>query len=355
MAASTVDVTVLVSDQAGSPVSGAEVSCKLVWDDLDPSAGYVSPEEQTATTDANGEAVIAVWPNELGATSSTYRFSWENPDTGRVTTVYAAIPNRDCQLHLVAELPPFDARSKADVAGSVAIATMDTMLSNAQDSIDAAMTNIEAYSETATNAADAAGASETATATSETNAAASAAAAAASESNAADSETAADAAATAAETARDDTLAALLTLDIVQIQGSLDCSTNPNYPAANAGDMYVVTVGGKIGGASGPDVTAGKLVICYVDDTVSGDHATVGANWVITQTSVDLSAYIAKSIGTAAGDIIVFTASGAPVRLAAGTEGQGLVITAGVPAWGQVATEGGGVGSTIFLYQNYGR
>lgn len=67
--------------------------------------------------------------------------------------------------------------------------------------------------------------------------------------------------------------------DALTYKGVIDCSTNPNYPAANAGDFYKVSVSGKIGGASGLTVTAGDDLICLVDSTSSGDHATVGANW----------------------------------------------------------------------------
>jgi len=144
-------------------------------------------------------------------------------------------------------------------------------------------------------------------------------------------------------------------VDPILYKGALDCSTNPNYPAADAGHMYKVSVAGKIGGASGEDVEIGDAVICFVDSSASGDQATVGANWNVFQSNIDPDSYIPKSLGTASGDIIYFTASGTPSRLGIGTEGQGLVITSGVPAWGQVATTGGGVGSTIFLYQNYGR
>lgn len=61
-------------------------------------------------------------------------------------------------------------------------------------------------------------------------------------------------------------------------QGNLDCSTNPNFPAANAGDFYCVSVAGKIGGANGIDVLAGALILCRIT-AAAGDNATVGANW----------------------------------------------------------------------------
>ena len=34
-------------------------------------------------------------------------------------------------------------------------------------------------------------------------------------------------------------------------KGTIDCSGNPDYPAADCGWLYVVSVAGKIGGASG--------------------------------------------------------------------------------------------------------
>ena len=43
--------------------------------------------------------------------------------------------------------------------------------------------------------------------------------------------------------------------------------------------------------------------------------------------------YIKKSIGTAAGDIIYWSASGTPTRLAKGSNGQFLTLSNGIPAW----------------------
>jgi hypothetical protein len=75
--------------------------------------------------------------------------------------------------------------------------------------------------------------------------------------------------------------------DAMVFQGVLDCSANPNYPAADAGDTYKVSVAGKIGGGSGPNVEIGDLLLCTVDATSSGNHATVGANWAISQVNID--------------------------------------------------------------------
>ncbi len=73
--------------------------------------------------------------------------------------------------------------------------------------------------------------------------------------------------------------------DALVYKGVIDCSLNPNYPAADAGHFYKVSVSGKIGGASGQSVNAGDDLICTVDSSATGDEATVGANWNILHTS----------------------------------------------------------------------
>ena len=100
------------------------------------------------------------------------------------------------------------------------------------------------------------------------------------------------ASATTTEIARADAVkayvdAAVATADAFTVQGWLDCSTNPNYPAANAGDSYRVTVSGKIGWVSGVIVEVWDLIICFTDATASGDHATVGAEWIVEQTNLE--------------------------------------------------------------------
>jgi hypothetical protein len=75
--------------------------------------------------------------------------------------------------------------------------------------------------------------------------------------------------------------------DVMVFKGVLDCSTNPNYPAADAGHVYKVSVAGKVGGASGVNVEPGDTLYCITDATASGNHATVGGAWAITQTNID--------------------------------------------------------------------
>jgi hypothetical protein len=90
-----------------------------------------------------------------------------------------------------------------------------------------------------------------------------------------------------------------------QYKGVIDASANPNYPAASAGWTYKISVAGKIGGASGPNVEVGDSVTALVDGSAAGNQATVGANWIITQTNID-GAVIgpASSVAT---DLVTFS------------------------------------------------
>lgn len=72
----------------------------------------------------------------------------------------------------------------------------------------------------------------------------------------------------------------------MKFKGVIDASTNPNYPSASTGDMYKISVAGKIGGASGTVVTAGDSIVA-ITNTSAGNEATVGANWDVIQANVD--------------------------------------------------------------------
>lgn len=75
--------------------------------------------------------------------------------------------------------------------------------------------------------------------------------------------------------------------DALVYKGATDCSTNPNYPAGDAGETYRVSVAGKIGGASGLNVEVGDMYICLTDSTIAGTQAVQGANWNIIQGNLD--------------------------------------------------------------------
>jgi len=69
-------------------------------------------------------------------------------------------------------------------------------------------------------------------------------------------------------------------------RGSIDCSTNPNYPASNKGDRWEVVVAGKIGGALGIDVQVYDEIVCKTT-SISGDQAAVGANFYVVQGNLE--------------------------------------------------------------------
>jgi hypothetical protein len=74
--------------------------------------------------------------------------------------------------------------------------------------------------------------------------------------------------------------------DALVYQGTINCSANPDYPAADAGHVYKVSHAGKIGGASGETVEVGDFAICNTDATATGDQATVGDNWDVFQSNL---------------------------------------------------------------------
>lgn len=69
---------------------------------------------------------------------------------------------------------------------------------------------------------------------------------------------------------------------LLDFKGSTDASGNPNYPAASAGDAYVISVAGKIGGASGKSVDVGDVVVASVDNA-GGTEAGVGTSWFVLE------------------------------------------------------------------------
>ena len=143
--------------------------------------------------------------------------------------------------------------------------------------------------------------------------------------------------------------------DAMVFKGVIDCSANPNYPAADAGHVYKVSVAGKIGGASGPNVEVGDALWCTVDGTAAGNHATVGANWSIIQVNIDgavtgqtssVDSEIALFSGTSGKIIKRATTTG----LLKGTSGVISAATAGTdyyaPGGTDIAVADGGTGSS---------
>jgi hypothetical protein len=73
---------------------------------------------------------------------------------------------------------------------------------------------------------------------------------------------------------------------LLDYQGAIDASANPNFPAASKGDTYRISVAGKIGGASGTVVQAGDWITANADNA-GGTLASVGASWDVIQSNLE--------------------------------------------------------------------
>jgi len=71
-------------------------------------------------------------------------------------------------------------------------------------------------------------------------------------------------------------------LTYVFLGTSINCSANPNYPAAATGTMKIVTAAGKIGGGSGKSVDVGDAILCIADNA-GGNEAAVGTSWIVIE------------------------------------------------------------------------
>lgn len=126
-----VNVTCYAADQNGNPVVGATVTAVLNRVDVDPAVGYVMPEEITGTSDENGICVLRLWPNQLGSTQSQYIFLIENPDTEQVLKLLATVPDANCNLHLVANLPAYPGKSDGQLAVDAILEVVAPVQANA--------------------------------------------------------------------------------------------------------------------------------------------------------------------------------------------------------------------------------
>ena len=96
-------------------------------------------------------------------------------------------------------------------------------------------------------------------------------------------------------------------LNIFTLKGEItNCDTNPNFPAGEAGDVWVITTNeGKIGGAAGVDVENNDTLLCIQDGTPSGDYATVGQYWVIGQVNLQPELFALLTGAAFTGDITI--------------------------------------------------
>lgn len=86
---------------------------------------------------------------------------------------------------------------------------------------------------------------------------------------------------------------------LLDYKGATDCSADPNYPAALKGDAYVVSVAGKIGGASGITVERGDFYFAKADNA-GGTQAGVGSSWDVLQTNLINAAMLSGATFTGA-------------------------------------------------------
>jgi len=63
-------------------------------------------------------------------------------------------------------------------------------------------------------------------------------------------------------------------------KGYIDLSTDPNYPAGDAGDYWIISYDGHAGGPSGKEGWAMDIIVCRTTNP-GGDEATVGLYWFI--------------------------------------------------------------------------
>lgn len=69
-------------------------------------------------------------------------------------------------------------------------------------------------------------------------------------------------------------------------KGLINCGENPNYPAGQVGDAYTISVGGKIGGVVGQNVSIRDVLYCRANNN-GGDEETVGYAWDILQANLE--------------------------------------------------------------------
>lgn len=84
---------------------------------------------------------------------------------------------------------------------------------------------------------------------------------------------------------------------LLDFKGSTDASGNPNYAAAAKGDAYIISVAGKIGGASGKSVDIGDAVVASADNA-GGTEASVGTSWFVLEHNLVGAVISGGALGT---------------------------------------------------------
>lgn len=142
-----------VHDNDGSPIQGATITARL--NRFEVFEGYVVPDLEAAVTDEAGVAVLALWPNALGATASTYDVRILAPN-GKILRLVATVPNvADVNLHQIANLPAYDGKSDGQLIIDAAVAAVAPAVAAqfaaeaARDSASAKVAEAEAFATSA--------------------------------------------------------------------------------------------------------------------------------------------------------------------------------------------------------------
>lgn len=177
----TCAVTCSVADDTGAPLAGATITARL--DRFEVYNGYVVPELVEVQTDATGAATLNLWPNELGATQSSYTVRILAPN-GKTLRTTATVPNvPTIALHLIAGLPAYEGKPEGQLVIDAAVAAVAPAVAakeaaeDARDSASGHRLNAQLAQQAAQDAADLAEAAAVDAASSEAAATSAAAAA----------------------------------------------------------------------------------------------------------------------------------------------------------------------------------
>ncbi len=131
----------------------------------------------------------------------------------------------------------------------------------------------------------------------------------------------------------------LLADDTVGKVKAVDINPTINMTAgtSSAAPKFTISVGGKTSSAASiGTATTAAYGTTKLLDSINSTSTLLAATANAVKQAYDIgAAAIPKSTGTAKGDIIYFSGSGTPTRLAVGANGQVLKVdSSGVPAWG---------------------
>lgn len=126
---------------------------------------------------------------------------------------------------------------------------------------------------------------------------------------------------------------------LLDFKGATDASGNPNYPAASKGDCYVVSVAGKIGGASGKSVDVGDVYLATADNA-GGAEGTVGTSWTVLEHNLVGALLSANNLSDLASASTARTnlGLGTAALKATGTSGNTVPLLDGANTWATTQT-----------------